>query len=212
MQNRLNVSNEKKKPSSVSATHYMVNDTNKQEFNDLPQALVLAIGTFGNYNLKEDSNKSIAEEESPSFHDCSFEEVGNFHNELNIILEENNFNLSNNLIYNKGKECLDKSKNGVSKKALTFFLKMFVCGGGLPPTPLFKDPLSIESRMEKIMRAVLHKKIHPHGSCSTTFVKKYLENDPMPQYEDIDDEEEELTTSAIDKGCKWVKTDSECMF
>lgn len=128
----------------------MVNDTNKQEFNDLPQALVLAIGTFGNYNLKEDSNKSIAEEESPSFHDCSFEEVGNFHNELNIILEENNFNLSNNLIYNKGKECLDKSKNGVSKKALTFFLKMFVCGGGLPPTPLFKDPLSIESRMEKV--------------------------------------------------------------
>jgi len=66
----------------------------------------------------------------------------------------------------------------------------------------------------KILRAILHKKIHPHGACSTTFVNKYLENNSMPEDEDEDEDEYEveLTTSVVEKGCKWVKTDSECKF
>lgn len=68
----------------------------------------------------------------------------------------------------------------------------------------------------QILRAILHKKIHPHGSCSTTFVNKYLENNSKPEYdyedEDEDEYEEELKNSVVEKGCKWVKTNSECKF
>ncbi|GAU41050.1 hypothetical protein TSUD_374040 [Trifolium subterraneum] len=181
----------------------MVNQPYKEELNDWDQT-ILAIGTFGNNKLKEDSNKSIDEEDSYSFQDCTkefyFEEVGNFQYELNMNLEEScNFYPSNNLIYSTGtRECLEKT------------------------TPLFKDPLSTtESRMEKILRAILNKKIHPHGSCSTTFINKYLENDTIHQSngenEDEEDDEEakegededKLTTNVVDKGYKWVKTDSE---
>ncbi|XP_058757529.1 protein NEGATIVE GRAVITROPIC RESPONSE OF ROOTS-like [Vicia villosa] len=190
MQNRFNGTNEKMKSSSISTTHYMMSDSDRQDLiNDWDEALVLAIGTFGNINnnLKEDYNKNIDEEDSyNSFQDCTkelcFEEDGNFENGVKINLEENNFCPSNNLIYNRGsRECLDKSKNGVSKKSLSFLLKkMFVCGNGLPPTtPLCKDLLSTDSRMEKILKAILHKKIHPQDLCSTTFVKKYLVNNSM---------------------------------
>lgn len=134
----------------------MLSETYKQEFSDWDHA-ILAIGTFGNTNLNEDSNKSIDEEDSYSFqdftHEFSFEEVGNFQNELKMNLEESgNFYPSNNLICNRGRESLDRSnKNEVSKQSLSFLLKkIFVCGGELPPTYVFKDPLSTESRMEKV--------------------------------------------------------------
>jgi len=65
------------------------------------------------------------------------------------------------------------------------------------------------------LRAILHKKIYPQGSCSATpFIKKYLEATPISQFdeeednEDGDDEEELATVS--ENGSKWVKTDSEC--
>jgi hypothetical protein len=68
------------------------------------------------------------------------------------------------------------------------------------------------------LRAILNKKMHPHGSCSMKFINKYLENDPMHQSDDEDEEEEEgeveeeLNTCVVDKGYKWVNTDSECKF
>jgi hypothetical protein len=68
------------------------------------------------------------------------------------------------------------------------------------------------------LRAILNKKMHPHGSCSMKFMNKYLENDPMHQSDDEDEEEEEveveeeLNTCILDKGYKWVNTDSECKF
>ena len=63
------------------------------------------------------------------------------------------------------------------------------------------------------MRAILHKKIYPQGSCSTTpFVKKYLEATPISDDGEDDDDEEELAAAAAENGCKWVKTDSECKF
>ncbi|QCE13587.1 uncharacterized protein LOC114162986 isoform X2 [Vigna unguiculata] len=124
---------------------------------------------------------------------------------------------SKSIVFSRGKDyCLDhSSKRGVGKKSLSFLLKkMLACKSGFQPTPLFKDPLSTESRMEKILRAILHKKIYPQGSCSATpFIKKYLEATPISQFdeeednEDGDDEEELATVS--ENGSKWVKTDSE---
>ncbi|KAL2327292.1 hypothetical protein Fmac_020719 [Flemingia macrophylla] len=121
---------------------------------------------------------------------------------------------TNSLVYSRGKDCcLDHgNKSGVSKKSLSFLLKkMLVCKSGFQPTPLFKDPLSTESRMEKILRAILQKKIYPQGSYSTTpFIKKYLETTPIPQFdEDEDDVDEEELAIAAENGSKWVKTDSE---
>ncbi|BAT80029.1 hypothetical protein VIGAN_02298900 [Vigna angularis var. angularis] len=128
-----------------------------------------------------------------------------------------NFYPSKSIVFSRGKDyCLDhSSKRGVGKKSLSFLLKkMLACKSGFQPTPLFKDPLSTESRMEKILRAILHKKIYPQGSCSTTpFINKYLEATPISQFDDDEDnedgdDEEELATVS-ENGSKWVKTDSE---
>lgn len=174
----------------------MLNEPCKQEFSDWPQAL-LAIGTFGINNLKEDSgNKTnTTAEDSSSFQDCEQEEVtvevGHLQNDLNIYFlghvesnlaseqEENpndlikkhlntehsslelegrkenetfNFYPSSNLVYSRGKDhCLDKNKSAVDKKSLFSLLKkMLVCRSGFQPTPFFKDPLSTDSRMEKV--------------------------------------------------------------
>lgn len=260
MQNRINGTNGKRKQtSSISTSHYMRQEPCKQEFSDWPQAL-LAIGTFGGNNLKEDSggrsNNNTAEDSS-SFQDCTqevtLEDVGNLQNEFSIFFKGPNlageqeeqtndlikerlnpegkenespcdgsnvnrgsFYPSNSLIYSRGKDCyLDhNNKRGVSKKSLSFLLKkMLACKSGFQPTPLFKDPLSTESRIEKILRAILQKKIYPQGSYSTTpFIKKYLETTSIPQFDDDEEEEdgdeEELDTAA-ENGSKWVKTDSE---
>lgn len=142
----------------------MLNEPCKQEFSDWPQAL-LAIGTFGNKNLKEDLGNNTTTEDSFSFQDCTqeffLEQVENLEKELNIKFVEEKEDKksgkvsdgSNNLLHSRGKErcSLDGSKSGVSKKSLFFLLKkMFICNSELPQTPLFKDPLSTESRMEKV--------------------------------------------------------------
>ncbi|KAK7411843.1 hypothetical protein VNO78_03286 [Psophocarpus tetragonolobus] len=265
MQNRINGSNGKKKQSdSISTTYYTRHEPCKQEFSDWPQAL-LAIGTFGGNNMKEDSggrsNKTA--EDSPCFQDITqeitYEDVGSLQNEFSLffkgrvepnleseqehtndLMKErfNNENSSlepqdkenespcdgsninrgnsyptNSIISSRGKDCyLDhSSKRGVGKKSLSFLLKkMLACNSGFQPTPFLKDPLSTESRMEKILRAILHKKIYPQGSCSTpSFVKKYLETRPISQFDDDDSEDEEELAIAAENGSKWVKTDSE---
>ncbi|CAJ1975739.1 unnamed protein product [Sphenostylis stenocarpa] len=153
--------------------------------------------------LKSEHSRLDSEgKENESLSDGSNANVGNFYP-------------SKSVIFSRGKDCsLDhSSKRGVGKKSLSFLLKkMLACKSGFQPTPLFRDPVCTESRMEKILRAILNKKIYPQGSCSNTpFVKKYLEATPMSQFEDdkdYDDDNEELATVA-ENGSKWVKTDSE---
>ena len=56
------------------------------------------------------------------------------------------------------------------------------------------------------MRILLHKKIY-HQSSTAMLAKKYLETKSVGklEYKDKAEEKEE-------DGCKWVKTDSDCMF
>ncbi|KAK2645049.1 hypothetical protein Ddye_020244 [Dipteronia dyeriana] len=111
---------------------------------------------------------------------------------------------------NRGKDiCFDNRGTAISKKTLSFLLKkVFACTSDqFAPPPSLKDPLS-ESRMEKMLRAILHKKIYPHSSTSSTTLsakKKYLENrhEPNSANEDAENHKGE-------NGSKWVKTDSEC--
>ncbi|EFH66578.1 hypothetical protein ARALYDRAFT_472133 [Arabidopsis lyrata subsp. lyrata] len=89
------------------------------------------------------------------------------------------------------------------KKSLSFLLKkMFVCTSGFKTPPPLLDLSRGDSlhntRMEKMLRTILNKKIHPQRSNS--IAKKYLEN-----HHKIVDE----ARSSVDAN-KWVKTDSEC--
>ncbi|KAJ1439940.1 hypothetical protein SESBI_02164 [Sesbania bispinosa] len=144
----------------------------------------------------EDSSLEAEGKETEAFSDGSKSNINN-----------GNFYPSISLIHSRGRDlCFDSRKNGVGKKSLFFLLKkMFVCKSGfqVPPSTFLKDPLST-----KILRAILHKKIYPQGSYSTTFIKKYLENNLMLQSDEYDEEEEFAT--ATYNGSKWVKTDSEC--
>ncbi|CAK9155193.1 unnamed protein product [Ilex paraguariensis] len=118
---------------------------------------------------------------------------------------------STNVVLSKGKDIqLDNTSNDISKKSLSFLLKkMFLCRRGfvLTPTPSLRDSLPESridkySRMEKILRAMLHKKIYPQSSSPKVTGKKYLENRHMSKT----DSEDEMHQD----GSKWVKTDSEC--
>lgn len=66
------------------------------------------------------------------------------------------------------------------------------------------------------MKAILHKKIHPHDSCSTMVVKKYIENNSISESDNDSDENEEdqkfNPNNIVEKRCKWINTDSECEF
>ncbi|CAN8292500.1 unnamed protein product [Cochlearia groenlandica] len=88
------------------------------------------------------------------------------------------------------------------KKSLSFLLKkMFVCTSGFKtPPPLLDlsrgDSSLPNTRMEKMLRTILNKKIHPQRS--NAIANKYLENHKI-----INE-----ARSSVDAN-KWVKTDSE---
>nr|GMC76165.1 protein LAZY 1-like [Ipomoea batatas]GMD64581.1 protein LAZY 1-like [Ipomoea batatas] len=119
----------------------------------------------------------------------------------------------------------DKSSSHISKKSLSFLLKKAIlCRGGFqfappppppPPLPLrerFPAETKFEkSRMEKILRAILHKKIYPQASNPRAATKKYLDNN-LYLCENTDDESEDESVGkmASEGSSKWVKTDSDC--
>ncbi|KAK7294468.1 hypothetical protein RJT34_17357 [Clitoria ternatea] len=102
--------------------------------------------------------------------------------------------------------CADNRSKSIGKKSISFLLKkMFVCRSGFAPTPSLRDTLQ-ESRMEKLLRTILHKKIYTQGQNSSraSLIKKCIEDKKMTRKR-TEDESEDRT----DDGCKWVKTDSE---
>ncbi|XP_058213093.1 protein NEGATIVE GRAVITROPIC RESPONSE OF ROOTS [Rhododendron vialii] len=106
----------------------------------------------------------------------------------------------------KGKDiCLDHTKKSMRKKALSFLLKKIgISQSMFAPTPSLRDPIPDKSTMEKILRAILHKKVYPQNSSTKATTKKYLDTSHMHK----PDEEDETDDTAND-GSKWVKTDSE---
>ncbi|KAI3773287.1 hypothetical protein L1987_47812 [Smallanthus sonchifolius] len=101
--------------------------------------------------------------------------------------------------------CMDNNKKAIEKKSVSFlFKKIFVCSKGLPAIPSFRDPLP-ESRMEKLLRAMLKNKINPQNSQASS-ARKLIEDrrrSPHKKGKVIEDEKD---------GLKWVKTDSECKY
>ncbi|KAJ8441135.1 hypothetical protein Cgig2_006964 [Carnegiea gigantea] len=235
----------------------------REEFNDWHHGL-FAIGTFGNYDLKDQGISSeiqAARDEqeqeqnptsasSPDLSEFTPEEVGRLQKELTKLLkrkpakqEEENPDLpldrflncpsslevsrriSNavctdpkykeddiertiSIIIGKCKEvCAEKSKNAIGKKSLSFLLKkVFVCASGFSPAPSFRDTLQ-ESRMEKLLRTILRKKIYQQGSPRTPSRKRYLEGKPIASKRHGEEEPEEKPRRS--EGCKWDRTDSD---
>ncbi|XP_038983704.1 protein DEEPER ROOTING 1-like [Phoenix dactylifera] len=106
------------------------------------------------------------------------------------------------IILNKVKDLLLGNRSAVKKKTLTFLLKkIFVCRSGFSPAPSLRDPIQ-ESRMEKILRTLLQKKIFARSSASSS-VRKCLEERPGENVQ-----AEKKKEKGEDR-CKWVKTDSE---
>ncbi|KAK9274878.1 hypothetical protein L1049_022132 [Liquidambar formosana] len=221
MQSKLNGKQGIKKASTISANHHMLQEPRKEEFSDWPQGL-LAIGTFGNNDLKEDPERHNLQGNSSSsqdhLQDLTPEEVVKLQKELKLLLHKQNEysstaeSATHNLPLDKFLNCpssLEVDRTNSDAFADDFEQqrwsspKMFVCRSGFAPAPSLRDPLP-ESRMEKILRAILHKKIYPQTSSPTVSKRKCLENGHMPKSES----EDEMNERAND-GSKWVKTDSE---
>ncbi|KAL8466372.1 hypothetical protein ACS0TY_035465 [Phlomoides rotata] len=110
------------------------------------------------------------------------------------------------IILGRCKDVCEKKKknNTIGKKSLSFlFKKVFACTSGFNPTTSLRDPFQ-ESRMEKLLRTMLTKKMYPQRSSST---KKYLQ-DYRPTHEAEKDEETRNKSREGSKS-KWDKTDSE---
>ncbi|KAM1283616.1 hypothetical protein ACFX13_027286 [Malus domestica] len=111
------------------------------------------------------------------------------------------FQRSSSVVLRRGKDvCLDNTNSTIGKKSLSFLLKkVFFCSSGFAlaaAAPGLRDPVP-DSRMEKILRAILHKKIYPQSSSTSTMsMKKYLENS-NPK------------SAKANEESKWDKTDSE---
>ncbi|XP_075664963.1 protein DEEPER ROOTING 1-like [Castanea sativa] len=246
MQNKLNGKQWNKKPHTTSTTNHVKQEP-REEFNDWPHGL-LAIGTFGNNDLKENPESQNTQEgpsSSEEIVDFTPEEVGKLQQELTKLLRKPNVEkqiadlpldrflncpsslevdrrISNALcsdsdqrdedidrtisvILDKCRDiCADKNKKVIGKKSISFLLKkMFVCSSGFAPAPSLRDTLQ-ESRMEKLLMVMLHKKMNHQNNARPSSAKRYLEDKQKPKKE----KDDELRNKNND-GCKWVKTDSE---
>ncbi|KAL4560140.1 hypothetical protein LXL04_032289 [Taraxacum kok-saghyz] len=104
--------------------------------------------------------------------------------------------------------CMDNSKKAIGKKkSISFiFKKMFACSSGFPAIPSLRDPLP-ESRMEKLLKAMLKNKINPQNSSQSSSRTKFIEGKRPLKKVKVTEEEYE---NEKDGRSKWVKTDSEC--
>ncbi|PWA81269.1 hypothetical protein CTI12_AA189300 [Artemisia annua] len=185
MQSKLNGKQVTKKPNTVAANNHMGQATSKEEFSDWPQSL-LAIGTFGISNLRADPE---TESEEAVCEDL-------------VLNKDARLRRSISGMFSRGKEILvDHKKNVIRKKSLSFFLKkMFTSRDRL--NHVLPDPTFDKSRMEKILRSILNKKIHPQSATAKPMPNKYLTGKDVPMDDQSDDEDDSERST-------WVKTDSE---
>ncbi|KAM0936237.1 putative LAZY family protein [Dioscorea sansibarensis] len=121
------------------------------------------------------------------------------------------------IILSTARDILTDNRKGIKRRSIKFLLKkLFACQRGLPPVPNVRDTVP-ESKVEKILRVMLHKKTYPQSSTTpTTSVKKYLNKKPSEkrctpsdEHEEEEQEAEDQEEEEEEEGSKWVKTDSE---
>ncbi|XP_018450128.2 protein LAZY 2-like [Raphanus sativus] len=120
-----------------------------------------------------------------------------------------------NVILGRCKEISIESKKrtDISKTSVSYlFKKIFVCADGFStsPSPSLRDTLQ-ESRMEKLLKMMLHKKINAQSSSKPTTsstTERCLQGKKKLSLKSEEEEETNERRSSSD-GHKWVKTDSD---
>ncbi|CAI0419016.1 unnamed protein product, partial [Linum tenue] len=105
-----------------------------------------------------------------------------------------------------------KKEKAIGKKSISFLLKkMFVCSSGFAPQPSLRDTLA-ESRMEKLLRTMLHKKMSSQNCASrASSMKRYIGDKlQLHRGDQQQEEDEQRRHKTASDGSKWVKTDSDC--
>ncbi|CAN8292874.1 unnamed protein product [Cochlearia groenlandica] len=115
-------------------------------------------------------------------------------------------------------ESKKNKKRDISKTSVSYlFKKIFVCADGFStsPRPSLRDTFQ-ETRMEKLLKMMLHKKINTQGSSkptSSTTTKRCLQDKKQLSLKNEKEEEEkeriERRRRSSSDGHKWVKTDSD---
>ncbi|XP_039124347.1 protein NEGATIVE GRAVITROPIC RESPONSE OF ROOTS isoform X3 [Dioscorea cayenensis subsp. rotundata] len=149
-------------------------------------------------------------------HDHNHDHLSNINAE-----EESYLSPKSKIILSKARDILTDNRKGIKRRSIKFLLmKLFACQRGLPPIPNVRDTVP-ESKVEKILRMMLHKKTYPQSSTPTTSVKKYLNKKPSEkrckprdEHEEGEDEDQQQQQQGQEEeeeeeGSKWVKTDSE---
>nr|XP_017222355.1 PREDICTED: uncharacterized protein LOC108199121 isoform X2 [Daucus carota subsp. sativus] len=118
--------------------------------------------------------------------------------------------ISGTVVINRGKEShLDSTKNAsIGKESLSLLLKKMFKSEITPTSSLrdsFPEARLEKSRMNKIFRSVLNKKIFPQSlSTKATSTKKCLNNKQHCMSDG-----KNILAEEISAGSKWVKTDSD---
>ncbi|XP_062199772.1 protein DEEPER ROOTING 1-like [Phragmites australis] len=205
------------------------------EFSDWPQSL-LAIGTFGNKQIEEEAQSSSGNVKTMQDSiNLTEGEVDDIRNGFEVMLEGNDQAevqgsyddahvasqknvgeddnakhreqlINKEVIISKAREIVGKKGNAQKPRSVASLLRLFVCKGGFTstiPEPRNSFP---QSRMEKLLRAILQKKIHPQNS-STLGTRRHL--DWRPDEKEINEYLEDALRDLDDDGAKWVKTDSD---
>ncbi|KAG8056881.1 hypothetical protein GUJ93_ZPchr0002g24509 [Zizania palustris] len=113
---------------------------------------------------------------------------------------------SKRVIISKAKDSLGKKANTLKPRSVASLLKLFVCKGGFSSVVVEPRNSFPQSRIEKLLKAILQKKIHPQNS-SALVAKRNL--DWKPDEKEINECLEDALRDLDDDGAKWVKTDSE---
>uniref|UniRef100_A0ACD5Y1M7 Uncharacterized protein n=1 Tax=Avena sativa TaxID=4498 RepID=A0ACD5Y1M7_AVESA len=212
--------------SSSGPSRANVSECRNDEFSDWPQSL-LAIGTFGNKQIEEEAQVQNPFEDGQSKQDAvkfTEEEVDKIQKEFEMILaskdqtetydshDENDNEkqmdrlMKKKIIRSKSNDSLAKKRKTLKPRSVASLLKLLMRKGGFAtavPDPRNAFP---QSRMEKLLKAILHTKIHPQNP-SPLPPKRHL--DWRPDEKEINECLEDALSDLEDDGEKWVKTDSD---
>ncbi|CAH1422865.1 unnamed protein product [Lactuca virosa] len=228
MQSKFNGGQEHKNShTATSTTLHVKQDSQKEEFNDWPHGL-LAIGTFGNNDIPTENeeiedNKEVTASSSPDLSDFTPEEIGKLQKELTKLLSKKpaankQGEISADLPLDRFLNCpssleVDRrlsttviTNQDDKEEDIDRTIRVILGSSGLPPMPSLQDRLP-ESRMERLLRAMLKNKINPQNSSRASSTRKLIENRQSPRKgkgKAIEKQEEDAND-----GSKWVKTDSE---
>ncbi|KAF3609966.1 hypothetical protein DY000_02045650 [Brassica cretica] len=217
MQNKRNAKYENhNRTSTSSASSHHVKQEPREEFSDWPHAL-LAIGTFGSttngvsQNESKNVHEEIEEGEKKSISQTGQEEEPSSSDDIDDFTPEEILELS---IEFRGREANQQcavvdSSEGNKDEDMERTINAILDGISTSPSPSLRDTLQ-ESRMEKLLKMMLHKKINAQASSKPTSstTKRYLQDKKQLSLKS-EEEEETNERRSSSEGHKWVKTDSD---